>query len=115
MCATYQIDSLFSRNDYYSSNIWLNDEEFFELAAIKNLTAQQPFLSIILTSSTHSPYNETVEVPEHFEFPQDHACELKNYLTTLHYTDKQIGKYIQFLKDNNLYYNSMIIIVSDHE
>ena len=115
MCATYQIDSLFSRNDYHSSNIWLNDEEVFELAATKNLTAQQPFLSIILTSSTHSPYNETVEVPEHFDFPQDYSCELKNYLTTLHYTDKQIGKYIQFLKDNNLYYNSMIIIVSDHE
>ncbi len=115
VCQSYGIDSLFSRKDYpHENDTWLNDESIFELAQSKDLTSKQPFFSTILTSSMHSPYDKTIE-KEEFDFPSNYSCELKNYLKTLHYTDRQIGKYIRSLKENHLYENSIIIITSDHE
>ena len=115
VCQSYAIDSLFSKKDYPTHHdIWLNDEEIFKLAENKDLKSKRPFLSIILTSSMHSPYNKTIEDYD-FDFPTNYSTELKNYLKTLHYTDKQIGKYLDFLKSNHLYENSIIIITSDHE
>ena len=114
VCQSYKIDSLFSKKDYPHQHVWLNDENIFKLTQIKDLATKQPFFSTILTSSMHSPYNGTIEEQE-FDFPSNYSCELKNYLKTLHYTDKQIGKYIRFLKENHLYENSIIIITSDHE
>ena len=115
ICQSYGIDSLFSKKDYpHQNDIWLNDEDIFKLAQNKDLASEQPFFSTILTSSMHSPYNRTFG-NEEFDFPSNYSCELKNYLKTLHYTDKQIGKYIRFLKENHLYENSIIVITSDHE
>lgn len=116
ICSNYQIDSLFSRNEYPKKReMWLNDEQIFDLAKSKDNNTVQPFLSIILTSSTHSPYNQVIDKHSTFDFPTNYSDELKNYLINLHYTDKQIGNYIHSLKENNLYNNSIIIIVSDHE
>lgn len=115
-CKTYGIDSLFSRNDYVNADDeWLNDEEIFDMARFKDERTVQPFLSIILTSSMHSPYTEFVDIGEDFEFPSDYSNELKNYLLMLHYTDKQIGSYIESLKFKGLYDESLIVITSDHE
>lgn len=116
MCQHYQIDSLFSRNDYPQRQaMWLNDEEIFKLAQSKDIKMPQPFLSIILTASTHSPYNQAIEENTTFNFPKEYTQELQNYLINLHYTDRQIGNYILFLKQNQLYDNSIIVITSDHE
>lgn len=116
ICSNYQIDSLFTRNEYSQKReMWLNDEQIFDLAKSKDINTTQPFLSVILTSSTHSPYNQAIDNYITFDFPSDYSNELKNYLINLHYADKQIGNYIQFLKENDLYSNSIIIIVSDHE
>lgn len=114
VCQNYGVDSLFSQEDYPHQNRWLNDENIFKLAQNKDLTTNYPFLSIILTSSMHSPYNKVFEDNE-FNFPPNYSTELKNYLKVLHYTDKQIGRYIHFLKESQLYENSIIIITGDHE
>lgn len=116
MCQRYQIDSLFSRNDYPRRQArWLNDEEIFKLAQSKDIKMPQPFLSIILTASTHSPYDQSIEENTTFKFPDEYSKELQNYLINVHYTDRQIGNYIHFLKQNQLYDNSIIVITSDHE
>ena len=114
VCQNYGVDSLFSQEDYPHQNRWLNDENIFKLAQNKDLTTNYPFLSIILTSSMHPPYNKVFEDNE-FNFPPNYSTELKNYLKVLHYTDKQIGRYIHFLKESQLYENSIIIITGDHE
>ena len=44
----------------------------------------------------------------------EYSEELKNYLSNVHYMDKYLGKYLNFLKENHLYHNSIIIIASDH-
>ena len=116
VCIQYGFDKLYSRKEYTLSNYkenWLNDKLLFEYAASIDKNSKQPFFSLILTSSTHSPYTKAVEdylIP----FPDTYSEELKNYLSNVHYMDKYLGKYLNFLKENHLYHNSLIIIASDH-
>ena len=116
ICIRYGFDRLYSRKEYAlkeCDDSWLNDKLLFEYAASIDKTGKQPFFSMILTSSTHSPYKKMFEeyaIP----FPESYSDELKVYLSDIHYMDKYLGKYIDFLKANHLYDNSLIIIASDH-
>lgn len=47
--------------------------------------------------------------------PEDAVKHLENcYLATLTMADKWLGRFIQSLKDNNLYENTLIILTTDH-
>lgn len=115
LCAAYGIDTLFARNQYpQEAESWLNDQQLFEWAAANDKAEDQPFLSVLLTSSTHSPYNRCFETPD-ISYPSDYSEELRTYLTNVHYMDKWLGYYIQSLRDKGLYENSILVIVADHK
>lgn len=120
MTAEYGFDRLFSVVDFEKDtglNVngnCLNDEQVFSYASQKDKQNREPFLSLILTVSTHQPYNKYEECGFNItdsSLPQRY----KNYLINCHYADIQIGKYLDWLKRSGLYNNSMIIITSDHE
>lgn len=120
MSDSYGFDKLYSMLDYQEemkdneNGAFLTDEMIFRYASKKDVSNQPPFFSLILTMSMHQPFNSFVEHGFHIIdkiLPQ----EYKNYLTNCHYTDIQIGKYLDDLKDKGLYDNSLIIIVSDHD
>ena len=114
MCKRYGFDHLYSSADYKDGEFWyLSDQQIFEYALEKNLSATKPFFSVILTMTMHQPYTE----PKDSTFiVKDNSLteKYRNYLSACHYTDKQIKKYFNQLKQNGLYDNSVIIIVSDH-
>lgn len=115
MCQKYGIEHLFSKEQYdKEKDEWLNDKELFEFAASKNHLLRPPFISIVLTSSMHSPYNKSIENYK-ANYPHNFSEEFKHYLDNVHYMDKQLGKYIQSLKEQKLYEESTIIIVADHQ
>lgn len=116
MCNAYGITTLYSRNTINDEgyNQWLNDEQLFKYAASLDTTFAQPFCSIILSSSTHSPWNKRFE-PSVIEYPSDYSSELKIYLDNVHYLDKWLGYYIESLKQHQLYDNSIIVITADHK
>ena len=62
----------------------------------------------------HSPYNKSIE-RYNVNYPHDFSEEFKHYLNNVHYMDKYLGKYIQSLKDQQLFEKSTIIIVADHK
>lgn len=115
MCVAYGIDSLYSIADYGEmEKDALSDREVFDLAARTDEDTKGPFFSMILTISMHQPYDK----------PMDTECVIKsrsypdnfnNYLTACHYTDGQIGKYLDNLKKKGLYDRSLIIITADHQ
>ena len=114
MCKCYGFDSLYSKNDYHESSLdYLNDKAVFDFAAKLDSTSRNPFFSVILTISMHQPYNTQID-SSFIISESDIDSELACYLNASHYTDKQIGLYIEKLKRHNLYDNSLIIIVSDH-
>lgn len=120
MSDSYGFDKLYSMLDYQSemkdneNGDFLTDEMIFRYASKKDESNQPPFFSLILTMTMHQPFDSFVEHGFHLtdkSLPQ----EYKNYLTNCHYTDIQIGHYLNDLKEKGLYDNSLIVIVSDHD
>ena len=114
MCSQYGFNELYAIGDY-SKTVQgnLTDEQVFELAIRKDKESQQPFFSVVLTITMHQPYVEQIDS----SFPiKDRLIsdELANYLNACHYTDMQIGKYLEWLKEAGLYDNSLILIAADH-
>lgn len=114
MCKRYGFDQLYSSADYKNGKYWyLSDQQIFEYAFERNLTAKQPFLSVVLTMTMHQPYKEPMD-PYFIVKDISLTEKYRNYLSTCHYTDKQIKWYFEQLKKNGLYDNSVIVIVADH-
>lgn len=81
------------------------DEELFNFTASDLMNNPEPFLSIIMTSTNHEP----------FDFPIDEGFIKKNkYYNTLHYTDKSLGEFIKKSQNEEWYKNTIFIIVADH-
>ena len=114
MCKRYGFDYLYSSYDYPGEhNNNLNDEQVFDLAMQKDKECTSPFFSIILTLNMHKPYIN--EVDETFQIHDTSISdELRCYLNACHYTDRQIGLYLEHLKASGLYDRSLIIITADH-
>ena len=123
MCRLYGYDQLLSAVNAGEEIMgdggqWLNLNDSLVLnMSIEHSTtmlSRQPFLQTILTMSMHSPYDEAkydVDLPS---LPS-YSLQMNNYLKHYHYTDRQLGRYFNFLKAKGVYNNSIIVIVSDHE
>lgn len=80
ICIRYGFDRLYSRKEYAlkeCDDSWLNDKLLFEYAASIDKTGKQPFFSMILTSSTHSPYKKMFEeyaIPFRNRTPMNCKC-----------------------------------------
>ena len=114
MCQKYGFEDLYSSQDYANGDIDnLNDEQLFQLVKEIDVKKDNPFFSVILTMSMHQPYTEFID--DSFPISDTIYSEsLKSYLNACHYTDRQIGRYLDFLKENDLFDNSLIVITSDH-
>lgn len=115
MCIKYGFDSLFSKKEYKGevTHKWLNDKELFEYATSKIDSTNSPSFTVVLTSSTHSPYYRFYE-PGNITLPANYSTEFKSYLSNVHYMDKYLGIFLESLKEKGAYDNSLIIITSDH-
>lgn len=115
MCRQYGFDDLFSETDYSPEACsCLNDEQIFDLAMKEDSLHTGSFFSTILTMSMHSPYSYPIESADTLLRDKSLPEKLCNYLTAAHYTDKQIGRYLQWLKNKGLYEKSLIVITADH-
>lgn len=74
------------------------------ISDLKNEQPQEPFMKIIQTSSSHSPY----DVPFYREGMD------KPYYNTVAYADSCIGSFVQEFKKTKLWDNTIIVLVADH-
>lgn len=119
MTTSYGFDRLYSSLDYHKTfhdnkGSFLSDDMVFRYATQLDKSIHQPFCSLILTMDMHMPYTSQIDHGFHLtdkNLPEKYI----NYLVNCHYTDIQIGKYINDLKENGLYDNSLIVIASDHD
>ena len=68
----------------------------------------KPFFKIALTLTSHEPY----EFPDEYKFGKD--TEENKFRSSHAYTDKTIGNFIKFAKQQPWYSNTLIVIVADH-
>lgn len=92
----------------------LSDTEMFNQTMDYLKSLKEPFYSFVITLTNHHPYimpNEyiTMELDE-----ADKDTIFGNYIQSVQYTDNALGAFINRLKEEGLYDNSIIAIYGDH-
>ncbi|MEE3416267.1 MAG: LTA synthase family protein [Prevotella sp.] len=114
MCERYGVESLYSTSDYKKlHSMYLSDDQVVDLADSVNIVSKQPFFSMVLTFSMHQPYVDKID-PLFNVHDENFSVSLNNYLNACHFTDRQLRRYFDGLKEQGLYDQSLIIIASDH-
>ena len=121
MCRLYGYDVLLSAstigNTIGDRGEWinLNDSLLINMLIdnIGNKNLEEPFLHTLLTMSTHGPY-DNVKHDAYMPTHPSYSLLMNNYLKHYHYSDRQLGRYFEFLKSKGIYDNCIIVIVSDH-
>lgn len=93
----------------------LGDEDLFLQTLPRLEGLRPPFMATVITMSSHTPFIlpedlETLQIPGDTNLNETQ----KNYLQSIHYTDKAIGEFIDGLKKDGLYDNSLIFVWGDH-
>ena len=94
------------------------DEIFYHqtLDYIRELDSvdDNPFYAFIISLTSHTPF----EMPKTFQYldlrKEHEGTILGNYLQAIHYADKALGDFIEGLKREGYYDNSVIAIYGDH-
>lgn len=98
---------------YGASDEVLYSKTFGQLKKISE--SGQPFYAQIITMSSHHPYN----IPEskyHMKLPQRMEDTLVgNYIRAQNYADYALGAFIDELKRNGLWENSVVLLYGDHQ
>ncbi len=111
----YGYDTIYDYNSIQNMNKeGIADKLMFDFAKKKLLELKQPFYAQLVTLTMHHPYNKLAVPPTWISKSNEFTFEIRNYLEATHFMDKQLGLFIDFLKKEGIYDNSIIIITSDH-
>lgn len=115
-------DKFISEEDYdvkEEIGFGISDELFFKqsleyMKEQKEANNGGPIYSFLITLTSHTPYDMDERYHE-LDLGEKYKGNLVyNYLQAVHYTDKQIGKFIESLKEEDLYDDSVIALYGDH-
>lgn len=111
------IDKFYAMEDLNANEViglGISDKSMFKQSVDILKEQQKPFFSFIITLTNHHPYiledkDSTLVLKE-----EDRDTKFGDYLKTARYTDEAIGEFIQELKDNGLYDDTVIALYGDH-
>ena len=84
-------------------------DEFVFARQLKELhNENEPFFSMIFTTSTHSPFD--MPMKKKITWGDD----LNMYLNSAYYTDRSLGEFIKNAKKEDWYANTLFILIADH-
>ncbi|PFK45517.1 hypothetical protein COI93_07955 [Bacillus cereus] len=111
-------DRYFNLNDYTGTEQmsvgWgLKDKEFFEQSIPKLKSLPQPFYTKFITLTNHFPFLLNPE-DQYINEYNSGSDVLNRYFPTVRYTDEALKLFINQLKEEGLYDNSVIVIYGDH-
>jgi phosphoglycerol transferase MdoB-like AlkP superfamily enzyme len=104
--------TIITKNDFdpinYNSKWGVHDHILFQSIKDSLKNVKEPFLEVILTLSSHEPF----DVPMEQVFSgEDNMSKYKN---SVYYTDKVLGIFLDWAKDTDWWKNTLIILVADH-
>jgi lipoteichoic acid synthase len=91
----------------------LKDEDFFQQSIQHLKEMPKPFYTKFITLTNHFPF-ELEEEDSYIQPYTSGSKTLNNYFPTVRYQDEALKNFIQSLKDEGLYKNSIIVIYGDH-
>lgn len=91
----------------------LSDKSFLNQTVEKLKTMDKPYFSFIITLSSHFPFDDTEHYGD-FNTGKYENTLLGNYIKAIHYTDEQLGMFLQKLDDEGISKDSIIVLYGDH-
>jgi phosphoglycerol transferase MdoB-like AlkP superfamily enzyme len=91
----------------------LSDKAFLTQSIDKLKNFNQPYFSFLITLSSHYPYDDTKGYGDFDVKPYDNTL-LGNYLKGIHYTDAQLGMFLERLEQEGILKNSIVVLYGDH-
>lgn len=107
----YSIDKLVQDEQI---GLGISDESVFRQTIPILKSQNNPYFAFIITLTNHHPYELNEEKCEITIAPEDEGTKFSRYLQTVYYTDKVIGQFIEQLKTEELYENTVIALYGDH-
>lgn len=86
----------------------IHDGDMFSQFKVELSQLPQPFMSVLFTLSSHSPYDFPGGRNLSFNSRED------DYVNSVAYTDKCLGSFMNSVKDEDWYENTLFVIVADH-
>ena len=106
-----------SKEDMDASDIigmGVSDKSMFKQTIETLKTQTTPYFAFINTLTNHHPYDFPEEMCDLLIKEEDKDTQFANYLQTAHYADAAIGQFIDDLKAQGLYENTVIALYGDH-
>lgn len=99
----------FADDTYYDGNWGIYDENFLQFFAGKLNEFPQPFMSVVLTISSHHPF----KIPEKYNsrFKTGNASEIAQ---AIRYSDYALGEFFRKISRYSWYSNTLFVITADH-
>ncbi|OIA99462.1 phosphoglycerol transferase [Paenibacillus sp. LC231] len=110
-------DRFYSKKDFEMNDVqgWsLSDKAFFAQSLDEMKGIKQPFYSFLITLTSHHPYY----VPKDAAKLDTGAFEgsiFGNYLQSIHYVDEAFGQFVEQMKQQGLWDNTILLIYGDHD
>jgi phosphoglycerol transferase MdoB-like AlkP superfamily enzyme len=92
----------------YTSKWGVHDHLMFEKAQEELQSEKSPFFKVILTLSSHEPF----DVPMETVFAGTSPEAL--FLNSCHYTDRSVAKFIDHCKKQPWWENTLVVVTADH-
>lgn len=102
---------LHGRDDFRNvprNNSGAYDEYLFKFQLEKADECKSPFFSLLLTSSTHEPFDGKFNEIFKAENPES------RYKNAVHYSDSCLSAYLNEARSKNWYHNTLFVILADH-
>lgn len=106
--------------DYYTFNpdeqigMGISDKSYFTQVIPKLKDLKTPFYAHTITLTNHGPFDLPQELRQLSLDTELNSNELGGYFESVHYTDAQIGAFIDNLDKEGILDNSIIVITGDH-
>lgn len=91
----------------------LSDKSFLNQSIEKLKTLENPYFSFLITLSSHFPFDDTEKYGD-FNSGKYEGSLLGNYFKAIHYTDEQLGMFLQKLDEEGITKDSIIVLYGDH-
>lgn len=91
----------------------LSDKSFLNQSIDKIKNLNKPYYGFLITLSSHFPYDDPTKYGS-FDVGTYEGTLLGNYLKAIHYTDAQLGIFLEQLEKEGILKDSVVILYGDH-
>ena len=116
MNKTEGFDTFYGQRSYNideNIGLGLSDKSFLTQSLDKLSKFHQPYFSFLITLTSHFPFDAVTKYGN-FDVGSFDSTLLGNYMKSIHYTDKQLGYFLDKLSENGTLDNSILMLYGDH-